>query len=97
MSTITPERAFEMMSNTHHFFTISFYKRSNCEIRVMNCRTQVHAFENGNGLKYNPNEKNLLPVWEKRSDSKGAECYRMVNLNDLVTLTLDGVTYTIQK
>jgi len=77
-------------------FTISFYKRSDGNLRVMNCRRNVQKGVTGKGLKFDPKEKNLLVVYDMQKitegkDEKGA--FRMVNLSDLQSLKMDGKSY----
>ena len=79
-----------------HIFTVEFYKRSNGELRKMNCRRGVQKGVKGVGLKFDPNEKNLLVVYDMQKinegkDEKGA--FRMINLSDLKSLRMDGVNY----
>lgn len=81
-------------------FTIEFTKRSNGENRVMNCRRGVQKGVKGVGLKFNPEEKELLVVYdmqklEEGKDEKGA--FRMVNLSDLISLRMDGKHYNWDK
>lgn len=95
MTTISRQEAIDLMTECHNFFTVTFVKRTTGELRTMNCRTGVKKYVTGVGMKYNPREKNLLPVWERRSDGEGAENYRNVNLNDLVTLVINKQHYEV--
>lgn len=81
-------------------FTISFTKRTDGALRVMNCRRNVQKGVKGVGLKFDPAEKNLLVVYDMQKivvgangaeDTKGA--FRMVNLSDLQSLKMDGKSY----
>lgn len=96
MTTITARQAAEMMAHSTQFFTVTFIKRTTGEVRKMNCRIGVDKYEKGVGLKYNPSSKNLLPVWERKYDDRpGEECYRMVNLDALMNLTINNQHYDI--
>lgn len=77
-------------------FTVEFYKRSNGELRVMNCRRGVQKGVKGVGLKFDPAQKDLLVVFDMQKinegkDEKGA--FRMINLSDLKSLRMDGNKY----
>lgn len=78
-------------------FTVEFIKRTNGELRTMNCRRGVQKGVKGVGLKFEPAEKDLLVVYdmqkiEEGKDEKGA--FRMINLADLVALRMDGKSYS---
>ncbi|MEM4258080.1 MAG: hypothetical protein QXL17_02875 [Candidatus Thermoplasmatota archaeon] len=92
---ITHQQAIELMKNSNTFFTVTFVKRTNGEVRKMNCRINVHKFDTGVGMKYDPDKKNLLSVWERRYDSTGADNYRNVNLNELVELVINNNKYEV--
>lgn len=88
---------FENATESGKVFTVEFYKRTNGELRTMNCRRGVKKGVKGVGLKFDPKEKNLLTVYDMQkinegSDEKGA--FRMINLSDLVSLKLEGKVYT---
>jgi hypothetical protein len=54
----------------------------------MVCRFGVKKHVNGKGLKYDPLERGLLPVW----DSEKLD-YRMLNLNTLIAIQYQEKTY----
>jgi len=95
MNTITHQQAIDLMKNSKTFFTVTFIKRTNNEVRKMNCRVDVKKYENGVGMKYDPEQKNLLSVWERRTDSVGADNYRNINLNELIELRLGGEVFEV--
>ena len=96
MNTLTHQQAIDLMKTSKTFFTVTFVKRTNNEVRKMNCRIDVKKYENGVGMKYDPDKKNLLSVWERRYDGlKGADCYRNVNLNELVELVINNHQYQV--
>lgn len=97
MTTITHAQAFEMMSNSTQFFTVTFIKRTTGESRTMNCRIGVQKYTNGVGMKYDPIAKNLLPVWERKYDGReGKECYRSVPMEGVTSLTINNEQYTVE-
>jgi hypothetical protein len=46
------------------FFTVGFYKRSNGEYREINCRGRVHKGLSGGSLPYNPDEHDLIAIYD---------------------------------
>jgi len=75
------------------FINVKFVKK-NGDLRTMTGRTGVykskHAPLTGDGLKYNPDDYGLVGIFD--AQNKG---YRMVNINTLQELTLEGQTYQI--
>lgn len=73
-------------------FTITFIKRTNGETRMMNCRRGVRKGVKGVGLKFKPEEKKLLVVYDmQKIETEGERgAFRMVNLETLIELKLDG-------
>ncbi len=68
------------------FFGVKFIKRTDNSVRTMLCKLDVRFWKGkptlkGGGLKYNPESKGLLPVWDVNKKD-----YRMVNLNTLFEL-----------
>ena len=72
-------------------FTARFKKRTTGEERTMNCRLGVTKHLKGGELKYNPAEKNLVGVFDMQK--KG---YRMIDVDGLTNLTVDGEEFVIQ-
>jgi hypothetical protein len=78
----------EIINNTGgKFFTVTFVKKDGT-IRTMTARTGVRKGTNGNGLKFNPSERNLKVVW-----SCDAESFRMINLNTILGIKFKGKNY----
>ena len=69
------------------FFTVTFVKKDGT-IRTMTARTGVRKGVKGNGLKFNPSERNLKVVW-----SCDAESFRMINLNTILGIKFKGKNY----
>lgn len=80
---------FVKRTSNGHIFTTEFVKRTTGELRVMNCRRGVSKGVKGVGMSYDPAAKALLTVFDMQ---KGA--FRMINLEDLRALRLDGKKYT---
>jgi hypothetical protein len=70
-------------------FTTTYIKKDKSK-RVMNCRLHVQKGVTGEGLKYNPDDYNLIPVYDMQV--KG---FRMVNVATLVSLSISNETYEV--
>jgi hypothetical protein len=77
----------ESMNGT--FFSVSFIKRSDGSFRKMHCRKGVKKYITGEGLKYNPSEQGLLPVWEV---NKG---YKMIPLSNVTSFNAHGAEFVV--
>lgn len=69
-------------------FSVSFVKRTNGEVRTMNCRTGVHKGVKGTGSKIDPSKYGLMTVFDMHSKN-----YRMINLDRLLTAQIAGTEY----
>jgi hypothetical protein len=69
------------------FFTVTFVKKDGT-IRTMTARTGVRKGVTGQGLKFNPSERNLRVVW-----SCDAETFRMINLDTILGIKFKGKNY----
>lgn len=65
-------------------FSVTFRKK-NGEMRDMVCRTGVKKGVTGKGMNYCPVSKGLLSVYDMQ-----AKGFRIVNLNTLTRLKIDG-------
>lgn len=63
------------------FTRVVFVKRSDGEVRVMNCRLGVHKGVRGVGSVYEPEERGLLPVWDA-----GKRHYRMISSENVLEI-----------
>lgn len=72
-------------------FSVEFIKK-NGETRVLNGRTGVHKGLSGDGMKYNPIERNLLPVYDVRK-----RAYRMINVDTIKRINAEGHEYIINR
>ena len=63
-------------------FTVTFRKRTTGEIRTMNAMRGVRKGVTGQGLPFDPSEKNLLTVYDMKK--KG---HRFVNLDEVISFT----------
>lgn len=74
------------------FFSAKTIKRTTGELRVFNCRFGVTKGVKGVGLAFDPNDKNLIVVWDnKRKD------FRMINCDTIQEIKVRGITITFPK
>ena len=91
MNQISKEQAVTMIQDTRgKFFGVEFTKKNSDEVREMNARIGVSKYVTGEGLKFDPVSKGLIPVYDVIN--KG---YRMINVNGLMRLRTNGETYII--
>ena len=71
-------------------FSCRFVKRTNNEIRTMNCRFGVTKHLKGGELKYNPEEKKLITVFDMEKAA-----YRCISTESLMAAKLQGIEYVV--
>ena len=91
MEIIERSTAIEMIKDSAgKIFGVSFIKRTTGEIRNMSARRGVRKNVTGEGMKYDPESKQLLTVYDM--NKRG---HRMLNTETLYRLVLNGSNYTI--
>ena len=93
MQTINKTTAKELIKDSKGLiFNASFIKKDNT-VRTLTGRLQVtkHLKENAKEQPYDPNKYNLQPVYDLK-----AKGYRMLNLNNLITLSINKTKYIIK-
>jgi hypothetical protein len=73
-------------------FTVTFVKRSNGKIRVMNCRKGVKKHLKGGEKKYDPKKKNLVCVFDM--DKKVLD-YRSIALESILKISMRGEVFDV--
>lgn len=71
--------------------TVEFVKRTNGEVRVMNCRQGVRKHLTGEGAKYNFSEKGLIPVFDLQKRG-----YRTINAATIRRVRAGGQEYVVK-
>ncbi len=90
MSKITREYAEKLIrSSNGAIFSVSFVKADG-SYRDMTCRTGVRKGVNGKGLAFEPSDYDLKTVYDVQ-----AKGFRMINLDSLYRLTMDGQTFEV--
>lgn len=89
---ISKQQAQELIAqHGSNWFSVKFVKRTNGELRKMICSTGVKKGLKGGVLKYNPSEKNLIPVYE-RSNGR-----RSINLDSILHLHIAKNKYIVSE
>ncbi len=63
------------------FFSVTFVKRTNGEVRTMNCRTGVKCHLTGAGARYSFTDKGLVSVWSV--DANGYRCFPVDRVSEI--------------
>ena len=72
------------------FLNVKFVKKDGSDRSLMVVYKSPHAPLTGEGLKYDPSDYGLVTIFDTVK-----KAYRMVNINTLNELTLEGVTYEV--
>ena len=90
---ITTDKAKELIQQTNGKIFSSTFIKKNGEHRLMNARLKVTKGlkEDAKPRPYEPSKYNLLCVYDMTKQS-----YRTINLNTLLTLSINKNTYTIE-
>lgn len=72
-------------------FTVTFVKRTNQQIRVMNCRKGVKKGQAGRGLSFAPSRRNLLPVFDMQKKE-----YRFISFEGITKMVMRGKKYIVR-
>lgn len=78
-------RAMHKLVDDGRFFSVVFKKRTNGKIRKMLARRGVHKGLHGGRMKYNPEEKNLLVVWDVKNHA-----WRAIPADNIIELHTSG-------
>jgi hypothetical protein len=73
------------------FFTIEFIKRTTGEVRVMRATTNYESKLAGGDLKYDANEKALIPVWDLEK-----KAFRSIPTDAVIRIVALGNTYEVK-
>jgi len=89
---ISKAKAIDMIKGSRgRVFGVQFIKRSTGEVRKMSARTGVSKYVTGEGLKFSPSKKNLITVFDMNKHG-----YRMINLEGLTSLRLNGSVMEVE-
>ena len=90
MKTISRDTAKKYIYETNGKFFSAVFTKKNGEKRLMTCRTNVRKYLKGVGLRFKPQDKGLMTVFDIH---KGG--YRFINLMTLKSLKIRGKKYHV--
>ena len=90
MKTISRDTANKYIYKTNGKFFSAVFTKKNGEKRLMTCRTNVRKYLKGVGLRFKPQDKGLMTVFDIH---KGG--YRFINLMTLKSLKIRGKKYHV--
>jgi hypothetical protein len=101
MKSIKHQKALELINKikaSGKFFTVTFKKRTTGELRTMTCRGGVSKHVTGEGLKFDPAKKNLVPVFEvnNQEGKTGKDAYRFISLESVLFISSEGADYRVK-
>ena len=91
---ISKSKATDLIKGSKGKFIAVRFVKKNGEVRDLNGRMGVHKSKyaplTGQGLAYNPDDYGLVGIFDAQK-----KAYRMVNINTLSQLTVDGESYEV--
>tara|TARA_R110000737_G_scaffold149896_1_gene179176 strand:- start:421 stop:753 length:333 start_codon:yes stop_codon:yes gene_type:complete len=93
MKTINRNKAKELIKDSKgRIFSTTFIKKDNT-IRTLTSRTgKQYKSKTGRKAPYKPQDYNLIPLYDMRK-----KAFRMLNLNTLLTLSINKEKYLIEQ
>ena len=91
MKTIDRDTAKQYIYKTNGKIFSAVFTKKNGEKRKMVCRRSVAKYVKGVGLKFKPEEKDLIGVFDMHKTA-----YRFINIKTLEQIKVKGTTYTIK-
>ena len=92
MKTIDRYTAKQYIYKTKGKIFSAVFTKKNGEKRKMVCRQGVAKYVKGVGLKFKPEEKNLIGVFDMHK-----KAYRFINTTTLEQIKVQGKTYKIKE
>ena len=92
MKTITKDTAKQYIYKTNGKIFSAVFVKKNGEKRKMVCRQGVAKYVKGVGLKFKPEDRDLIGVFDMHK-----KAYRFINIKTLEHIKVKGIQYTIKK
>ena len=92
MKTIDRDTAKQYIYKTKGKIFSAVFTKKNGEKRKMVCRQGVAKYVKGVGLKFKPEERNLIGVFDMHK-----KAYRFINTTTLEQIKVQGKTYKIKE
>jgi molybdenum cofactor biosynthesis enzyme len=88
---MTTQQAAEMILNAgNKIFTVQFIKRTNNELRTMNCRLDVTKHLKGGEPAYDPKQHHLIWVYDMQK-----KAYRSISIEGIRSVTMNGEKHEV--
>jgi hypothetical protein len=100
MTSITAQQAKQKIQELSNgtIYSVTFIKKDGSR-RLMNSIKGTRRGVTGVGMKYDPKEKDLLPVYDLQLAKKDPEnpnkAWRMVNLNTISEIVCGGIRFEV--
>jgi len=99
MKEITKAQAITLIKELagNSIYSVKFIKKDGTE-RLMNSIRRTRKGVNGEGLKFDPAAKNLMPVYDLQLAKAGTDeskCWRMVNFETVFEVKTNGETFKV--
>jgi hypothetical protein len=92
MKKINKDTAKEYIYATNGKIFSAVFTKKDGEKRKIVCRRGVAKYVKGVGLKFKPEERNLIGVFDMHK-----KAYRFINIKTLEQIKVKGTTYTIKE
>ena len=92
MKTIDKTTAKQYIYKTNGQIFSAVFRKKDGEKRKMVCRRGVAKYVKGVGLKFKPEERDLIGVFDMHK-----KAYRFINSKTLEQLTIKGINYNVIK
>jgi hypothetical protein len=99
--TLTRLQAKELITSLKNgtIYSVKFVKKDGTE-RLMNSIKGTSKGVKGVGLKFDAEERNLIPVYDiqlaKKDPANPDKCWRMVNVETLLEVSVNHQTYKVE-
>ena len=99
--TLTRLQAKELITSLKNgtIYSVKFIKKDGTE-RLMNSIKGTSKGVKGVGLKFDAEERNLIPVYDiqlaKKDPANPDKCWRMVNVETLLEVSVNHETYKVE-
>ena len=92
MKTIDKDTAKQYIYKTNGKIFSAVFTKKDGEKRKMGCRQGVAKYVKGVGLKFKPEERDLIGVFDMHK-----KAYRFINAKTLEQIKVKGITYIIKQ
>ena len=90
---ISEDKLRKFLINTHgKIFTVYFVKRTDGKLRKITGRYGVSKYTNGKGLSYQPDDHDLLVVFDMKKKQ-----YKMIDLKGVLCVIYNGNNYRVRR